>query len=191
MSMFGNRWTTLFWLYNFSVFLDQGTSLPNVVAFHPPMTRDTRTAQSFISAPCAASKEVHLPWAPRRRRKSKDSRGERPDHAKTDIIDTVVGVDPYAVRSAELLRFVGPRAAAQIAMCANAFKPRASIRRRARIGAVPAVLNPLPHSRACRGARTRSAQTSQRGPSADCPTDSCTRSSSPGSCRSLHPNCNS
>src|SRR6185295_19790764 len=69
---------------------------------------------------------------------------DNPGEAKTGEVVAVVGVVPIARRRARETRYRAPGAAAQDTLCAIAAGPSGSVRGRAGITRVPAVLGPLP-----------------------------------------------
>src|SRR6185295_6741688 len=69
---------------------------------------------------------------------------DNPGEAKTGEVVAVVGVVPIARRRARETRYRAPGAAAQDTLCAIAAGPSGSVRGRAGVTRIPAVLGPLP-----------------------------------------------
>ena len=167
-------------------------------AIHP-LSPDRRVgARKFIA--CARYQVYPLSKPARslvpgpRRQRGKHSWGERPGNSEADVVGPAPGREPEADRRPEEAGSVALGAAAKDTPAVVApQRPRAPIRRRAGIAAMPAVLKPTPtRCRAYRAAQTRSQETTQRersssdtppcDPSHRCSSSS--RHSSPGRSRS-------
>ena len=90
-----------------------------------------------------------LPPESPRRSGGKESRDERPSHAKTDIVVSVPGVQHATIRRADEQRMVAPRSAAENMRGTISTHPCTTIIRSSRssdlVINVPAILDPLPN----------------------------------------------